>query len=38
MDAINALTDMRDDAPATVTLDKRGRSVEYATLLDERES
>ena len=32
VDAINALADMLDDASATVTLDKRGRSVAYATL------
>lgn len=32
MDAIKALSDMRRKAPATVTVDNRGRAVAYATL------
>ena len=37
MDAINALAELRRKAPATVTVDMRGRRVAYATLWDERE-
>ena len=36
MDAINALAELRRKAPATVTVDTRGRRVAYATLWDER--
>ena len=38
IDAINALADMRQKAPATVTVNVRGRGVAYATLWDERRS
>jgi len=37
MDAINALAELRKKAPATVTVDVRGRRVAYATLWDERQ-
>ena len=36
MDAINALAELRNKAPATVTVSMEGRRVEYATLWDER--
>lgn len=36
IDAINALADMRQKAPATVTVNVRGRGVAYATPWDER--
>ena len=36
IDAINALFDMRRNAPVTVTVNVRGRRVAYATVLDER--
>ena len=36
MDAINALTDMRDGTPAAVTLDKGSKSVVYAMLWTQR--
>lgn len=35
-DAINALADMRERAPATVTITSRGREVAYATLWNTR--
>lgn len=38
MDAIKALSDMRHKAPATVTVDRRGRAIAYATLWDDRET
>ena len=37
IDAINALSDMRPKAPATVTVNIRGRRVAYAILCDERQ-
>ena len=37
MDAANVLCDMRRKAPATVTVNTRGRTVAYATLWDERQ-
>ena len=37
IDTVNALSDMRRKAPATVTVNIRGRTVAYATLWDERQ-
>ena len=37
IDAVNALSDMRRKAPATVTVNIRGRRVAYATLWDKRQ-
>ena len=37
MYAANVLCDMRRKAPATVTVNTRGRTVAYATLWDERQ-
>ena len=37
IDAVNALSDMRRKAPATATVNIRGRRVAYATLWDERQ-
>ena len=37
MDAANVLCDMRRKAPATVTVNTRGRTVAYATLWEERQ-
>ena len=37
IDAISARSDMRRKAPATVTVNIRGRRVAYATLWDERQ-
>ena len=37
IDADKALSDMRRKAPATVTVNIRGRAVAYATLWDERQ-
>ena len=37
IDAVNALSDTRRQAPATVTVNIRGRRVAYATLWDERQ-
>ena len=37
IDAVNALSDMRQKAGATVMMNIRGRAVAYATLWDERQ-
>ena len=37
IDIVNVLSDMRRKAPATATVNIRGRTVAYATLWDERQ-